>query len=92
MVEVTKTPAARLFNKISTFEQDYSPRIREQLMRHKIIRGEGDSNNWNIGLWILAPMAALPRLKNKAVAAGVESYQATPLEETTFPSWDKRFR
>jgi len=92
MVEVTKTPSAGLFNKLSAFEKDYSWRIREQLVRHRIIRGEGDSINWTIGVWIVAPQAALPKLENRLKAAGVKSYQVASLEETTFPSWEKRFR
>ncbi len=92
MVEVTKTPGGGLFSKISAFESDYPWRIREQLARHRVIRDEGNSVNWNIGLWIFAPAAVLPKLENRAKAAGVRSYQATPLEETTFPSWERRFR
>ncbi len=92
MVEVTKTPRVALFNKISGFEQDYSWRIREQLVRYKIIRDECNSHNWAIGFWVFAPMTDLPNLENRLKAGGVKSYQATSLEETTFPSWEKRFR
>jgi len=92
MVEVTKTPNARLFNKISAFEQDYSWRIREQLVRHRVVRDDGEFINWTIGFWMFAPAADLPNLKKRSKAAGVKSYQTTPLEETTFPSWEKRFR
>ena len=92
MVEVTKTPATKLFDKISAFEQQYSWRIREQLTRHKIIRADNISPDWKIGLWIFAPSKTLPKLKEKAVASGIDEFKTTSLEDTTFPSWDERFR
>jgi hypothetical protein len=92
MVEVTKTPGPRLFGKVSSFEQDYSWRIREQLVGHKIIREAEGPSSWTIGLWIFAPSVDLPKLEGKATQAGLLNYKATALEDTIKPAWDKRFR
>ncbi len=49
VVEVTKAPRPRLFNNMKIFETEYSPRIKEQLVRHKVIRDEGADEIWGIG-------------------------------------------
>jgi len=89
MVEVTKTPSSRLFGKLSTFEIDYSPRIRDQLTRHAVITAE---SRWDIGLWLFVPRDWQTRIKERSREANIGKFLVTPLEDTTFPSWDQRFR
>jgi hypothetical protein len=92
MVEVTKAPSKRLFGKIDQFEQEYVPRIKDQLLQHRVIRGENPWDEWVVGLWVFVPAAAKRKLEDRMQSAGVPKFQVTPLEETTFPPWDERFR
>jgi hypothetical protein len=92
MVEVTKAPRGSLFNKISLFERDYAPTIRGQLVQHQVIREENSELKWTVGLWIFAPAEWKPKLEDKLRAASVGKFRVTSLEDTTFPSWDARFR
>ena len=93
MVEVTKAPRARLFDKIKAFEGEYVPRIREQLVTHKVVPSESTIDDWAIGLWVFAPERTIAKLDGCMVAAGVKMPKVTPLEDTMKPSaWDDRFR
>ena len=92
MVEVTKSPRGSLFGKIDNFEREYARRIKEQLRKHLVIRGDEAWAEWAIGLWIFAPATALPKLEDRMGAAGVQKWLVTPLEKTIAPAWDDRFR
>ncbi len=92
MVEVTKAPSGSLFSKISSFEQDYIPRIKDQLQRHHVVRGDDAWAEWTVGLWVFAPAVTLPGLKTRMQTANVQEWRTTSLEETPIPDWEARFR
>jgi hypothetical protein len=93
MVEVTKAPRVSLFNKITNFEKEYAPKIKEQLKMHKVPRRGNPTSEWTIGLWVFAPKANSANLEGRMQAAGVKTTKVTPLEVTMAPSaWNSRFR
>ena len=92
MVEVTKAPRTGLFAKINAFNEEYAPKIREQLQRLNVISGD-DPDGWTIGLWVFAPGTTVASLKNRLQTAGVQMADVTALEDTLAPSaWEHRFR
>ena len=90
MVEVTRTPNRGLYDKITQFNEQYIPRIRKQLESHKVIR-DWDEAHWNIGFWVFVPSKQKLAVENRLEKAGVLKKEVTPLEETMFPTWEKRF-
>jgi hypothetical protein len=90
MVEVSKAPQGKMFEKIRHFETDYVHRIARQLAVHRVIRD--DLSEWQVGFWAFVPKAEEAATRSRFVTANVPHYEVTPLEEIFFPSWDKRFR
>src|SRR5208337_815692 len=75
MVEVTKAPRHSLFQKISSFEVDYAPRIRDQLVRHTVIPSDGP---WEIGLWLFVPRDWQADMEERLRKANVGKSDVTP--------------
>jgi hypothetical protein len=78
MVEVTSAP--RLLGKISTFQAEYLPRIRVQLLQHSVI-SQLTAEKWAIGFWVFVPRPTIVAQNNLMVAHGVQLYNATALED-----------
>src|SRR4051794_15123895 len=81
MTEVTQRPGDSLFRKIKGFEADYLPRIKEQLISHRIIR-DGNLEEWSVGFWVFARREQLPQLETLMGNAGVQKFRLTALEDT----------
>jgi hypothetical protein len=90
MVEVTSSPSSKLYDKINTFNTEYKPRIQGQLEEHKVVRDWGNAG-WDIGFWIFVPKSQKIVVENRLESASVLRNEVTPLEETLFPTWEKRF-
>ena len=89
MVEVTTNPAKKLSDKVSQFEAEYSPRIRNQLVEHKVLSADA---GWQIGLWPFVPEAWEAQVEEWLRKANVAKYRVTTLNNAVFPDWDSRFR
>jgi hypothetical protein len=90
MVEVTTSPRESLFAKIRQFENKYVPRIKEQLLKYRVIRT--NEPGWTIGLWIFAPSKRREVLDRQLRAGGVQKFQLAPLEDAAFPPSTDLFR
>ncbi len=91
MVEVTKAPYG-LKGKISEFEKDYIPKIREQLIRHRVIRDIDADPKWTFGFWIFTIEKEKSWVEGALSAACIATSRVTALEEIAFPKWEMRYR
>ena len=76
VVEVTKTPGRGLINVINNFQQEYVPRIQDQLVRHRVIRD--DIAAWGIGLWIFSRAQYQANIDGRLANSGPSVMSAWP--------------
>jgi hypothetical protein len=94
-VEVTVGNGDNAVERAVTYDADYVPRIKAQLVANSVVTlpAENDWREWSFGFWLFAPTHSCDRIRRRVAHLPLKS-QITALEEVAFEWqwWDERFR